>query len=225
MYYYIIEAKSSLKKLCFSKSKGRTVGALFSGGDITSDAGAILLKEADKAMALTDQVASLIPDARNSTHISHSVKAMLKQRIYGLALGYKDLNDHDHLRTDIVLQTTVDTAGKLASSSTLCRFENTANRQMAVAMSRQLVELFIQSYKVPPEELILDFDATDDRVHGKQENVFYHGYYRHECFLPLYVTCGSHVLVSYLRPSSNDASSARLVYSSFVGRTLASSLA
>ena len=198
------KAKCKSSKLYFSKSKGRKVEASFAGGDITSDAGSLLLREADKAMALTDQLAPLFPDSRNPLYITHSVKTMLKQRLYGLALGYEDLNDHDTLRGDIALQTATDSSKKLASSSTLCRLENTASRELAVAVSRQLVELFIQSHRTPPEELVLDFDATDDKIHGKQEKGAYHGYYRHECFLPLYVTCGSHVLVSYLRPCSND---------------------
>ena len=200
----MFRAKRPSQKLHFPKSKGRKVEASFSGGDITSDAGSLLLRAADKAMALTDQLAPLFPDSRNPLYVTHSINTMLKQRLYGLALGYEDLNDHDALRGDIALQTATDNSQKLASSSTLCRLENTASREMAVAMSRQLVELFIQSHKTPPQELILDFDATDDKVHGKQENVFYHGYYRHECFLPLYVTCGSHLLVRYLRPSSNN---------------------
>lgn len=204
LWCHMGNAKRNNRKFYFSKSKGRKIEASFSGGDITSDAGSLLLREADKSMKLTEQLAPLIPDARHPLYITHSMKTMLKQRLYGLALGYEDLNDHNTLRRDIALQTATDNSKKLASSSTLCRLENTTDRKTAVEMSQLLVEFFIQSHKNPPEELILDFDATDDLTHGNQEKGAYHGYYGHECFLPLYVTCGHHVLVSYLRPSSSD---------------------
>jgi len=129
---------------------------------------------------------------------------MLRQRIYGLALGYEDLNDHNHLRKDLGFQTAVDRDKELASSPTVCRWENRADRQAARRISELLVDKFIASFKEVPKELILDFDATDDAVHGQQEGRFFHGYYDHYCFLPLYVFCESQLLVSYLRPSNID---------------------
>jgi hypothetical protein len=128
----------------------------------------------------------------------------LRQRIYGLACGYEDLNDHDGLRSDPCWQSAIERGEELASSPTLCRLENRADRQTAWAMSRVLVEQFINSFKTTPSKLILDFDATDDRVHGLQQGRFYHGYYGDWCFLPLYVFCGEQLLVSYLRPSNID---------------------
>jgi hypothetical protein len=130
---------------------------------------------------------------------------MLRQRVYGLAMGYEDLNDHGTLRHDPAFQTFVERDRQLAHPSTLCRFENRANRKTAVEIHRQFVEQFIASHKDAPEEVILDFDATDDLVHGQQEGRFFHGYYDHYCFLPLYVFCGSHLLVGYLRHSRIDA--------------------
>ncbi len=130
--------------------------------------------------------------------------AIVRQRVYGLALGYEDLNDHDELRGDLALQTAVDKDRVLASASTLCRFENRAGRQEAVRLHEVLVQQFIDSYKHPPRRLVLDFDATDDRVHGQQQGRFYHGYYDAYCFLPLYVFCGDRLLVSYLRKSKID---------------------
>jgi hypothetical protein len=127
---------------------------------------------------------------------------MLRQRIYGLCLGYEDLNDHDQLRNDEIIQTAVGSDNKLASSPTLCRFENRINRTSLLAMSRTLLEIFVDSYKSPPKELVLDFDGTDDRIHGSQIGGLYHGYYRHRCFLPLYVFCNNHLLVAYLRPGN-----------------------
>jgi len=130
--------------------------------------------------------------------------SMLRQRVFGLALGYEDLNDHDTLRGDLALQTAVDKDHDLASCPTLCRMENRADRQTAIAIHQVLVEKFIASFKKPPKELILDFDATDDPVHGSQVGRFFHGYYDHYCFLPLYVFCGHQLLVAYLRPGNID---------------------
>jgi hypothetical protein len=121
-----------------------------------------------------------------------------------LALGYEDLNDHDRLRGDLAWQTAIERDEELASSPTLCRLENRADRQAAWAISRVFLEQFIASFAQAPKELILDFDATDDRVHGNQEGRFFHGFYGDWCFLPLYVFCGEQLLVSYLRPSNID---------------------
>ena len=188
----------------FAKIKNRELQINFTGGDITSDGGAILLKEAEARLALIDKLASCFPDSRDPDKITHHISTMLKQRIYGIALGYEDLNDHDRLRKCPALQTTVGTINDMASSSTLCRLENQTNRKFAVAAHKVIIDEFIKSYKVPPQQLILDFDATDDRVHGDQEGKFYHGYYGDYCFLPLYVFCGKKLLVSYLRQSSKD---------------------
>lgn len=197
-------AKRSSSAIFFSKCKKRQVEASFSGGHITSDAGILLLRQADKKIGLTKSLAAAINDQRDPLCIKHSAHSMVQQRVFGLALGYEDLNDHDTLRNDFAFQTATDRVEALASTSTLCRFEGNADRSSAVAASKLLVELFIRKHKTPPAELILDFDATDDLVHGKQEYGAFHGYYRHECFLPLYVTCGYDVLVSYLRPSNHD---------------------
>jgi hypothetical protein len=129
---------------------------------------------------------------------------MLRQRIYGLCQGYEDLNDHDSLRTDPLFQTSVGSDKALASSSTLCRLENKADRKLALEIHKIIVEKFIESFPQPPKELILDFDATDDLVHGDQVGRFFHGYYGNYCFLPLYVFCGKQLLVAYLRPSDQD---------------------
>jgi Transposase DDE domain group 1 len=136
--------------------------------------------------------------------ITHSLISMLKQRIYGIALGYEDLNDHTTLRNDPALQTSVERTDTLASSPTLCRMENRANRKMIFDANKLMVEKFIESFDLAPKEIILDFDATDDEVHGHQENRHFHGYYECYCFLPLHVFCGEQLLVSYLRPSNID---------------------
>jgi hypothetical protein len=176
----------------------------FNGGDVTSDGGALLLRQADRRLGLTRGLSGLLDDPRRQKSIEHTCEALLRQRIYGIALGYEDLNDHDTLRDDLLLQTGVDRTERLAGHSSLHRFEQAADREAAWVMHRVLVEQFIASFKRPPKQLVLDFDATDDPVHGTQEGRFFHGYYDRYCFLPLYVFCGSQLLVSYLRPSNID---------------------
>lgn len=188
----------------FPSIKRRKIEAKFSGGDVTSDGGIMLLREIDRQINLIQELSSVIPDPRNPEFIVHSQLSLLKQRIYGVALGYEDLNDHDKLRNDPAFQTAVDRDETLASSPTLCRLENRTAKQVAWDMHGVFIEKFIQSFEKVPQELILDFDATDDPVHGEQEGRFFHGYYREYCFLPLYVFCEGQLLVSYLRPSNQD---------------------
>jgi len=142
---------------------------------------------------------------------------MVRQRVYGLALGYEDLVDHKTLRHDPGYQTVVGRIDELASAPTLSRLENGADREACWAMHRVLLDTFMDSFDEPPDELVLDFDGTDDAVHGKQEGRFFHGYYDHYCFLPLYVFCGDQLLVSYLRPSNiGDAKHAWAILSFLV---------
>jgi len=144
---------------------------------------------------------------------------MLRQRIYAMCLGYEDLNDHGTLRTDVALQSAVGVDEPLASAPTLCRLENRANRAAAWAMHAVLLEQFVASFKAPPEELVLDFDATDVPLHGLQQQRFFHGYYDAYCYLPLYVFCGQQMLAAYLRPSRIDAAKhAGAVLKLLVGR-------
>ena len=194
----------------FSRAKRRTLQADFSGGVLTSDAGALLLREADRRLGLLDALDRALPDPRDPDLIAHPQRCLLAQRIFGIACGYEDLNDHQRLRDDPLWQTAVDHPGpddapQLASPPTLCRLENRVRRADLVKMAAALVECFIACHATPPEELVLDFDATDDPVHDRQENRFFHGYYDGYCFLPLYVTCGDPLLVAYLRPSNIDA--------------------
>jgi len=188
----------------FARCQRRRVEASFSGGHVTSDGGVLLLRQADRKLGLLREVSQALEDPRRKKSCAHALLTMLRQRVFGLCLGYEDLNDHHALRHDLALQTGVDRAGALASAPTLCRLENRADRAAAWAVNRALVEQFIASHKRPPKEIVLDFDATDDRVHGLQEGRFFHGYYDHYCFLPLYVFCGEQLLVAYLRPSNID---------------------
>jgi hypothetical protein len=149
-------------------------------------------------------VAAQMPDRRDPAKVRHPLVDLLRQRMYGLACGYEDLNDHDTLRNDIAFQTAVEKDQALGSRATLCRFEQQADRTLMWRVHDELLNPFIASYETPPPSLILDFDATDDPVHGQQEGRFFHGYYRHTYFLPLYVFCGNQCLVRYLRPSNID---------------------
>jgi hypothetical protein len=197
------------RKLLFSSLNRQNVEADFDGGRLTSDAGTLWLREVNHRTGLIDAWADCITDPRDPAKVTHDLTTMLSQRIFGIAAGYEDLNDHHTLRHDPVFQLlteqfpTPDNAW--ASPSTLCRFENRINRQALVRMAAVLVDPFIASHRRPPQELVLDFDATDDAVHGQQEKRFFHGYYDHYCFLPLYVFCGRHLLCAYLRPSNIDA--------------------
>lgn len=192
------------EQLSFPSISRRKIQADFQGGEVSSDGGVLLLRQMDRRLKLTQTLAARMPDAREAAACEHTMLDLLRQRIYGIALGYEDGNDHLRLRRDVALQTAVERIDELASPSTLCRWENQADRKTAVLVHELLVEQFIASHPKAPKELILDFDATDDVVHGKQEGRFFHGYYDQYCFLPLYVFCGTQLLVSYLRPSNVD---------------------
>lgn len=183
----------------------RRIEVAFDGGSVTSDAGLLLLRQTDLRLGLLQRVAGHLPDPRNPLLIRHTALELLRQRVYGIVQGYEDLNDHDRLRTDPALATALSKLTEGASSPTLCRFEHWSDRALAGAIHGELLEQFLASFDTPPEELILDFDATDDPVHGDQEGRFFHGYYDGYCFLPLYVFCGGQLLVAYLRPAKIDA--------------------
>lgn len=205
----------------FAPVEGRHVVAAFDGGAITSDAGALLLGETDRAIGLTERFAACFTDARMAELVEHEVGTMVLQRVVGIALGYEDLNDHDQLRHDPVLAVL---AGKLAAKRADCaplagkstlnrlelsRAEPTRYHKVshdAAAIEMLFVEVFLEAHRRPPAQIILDLDATDDPLHGNQEGRFFHGYYDCHCYLPLYVFCGRHLLAAKLRRSNIDAS-------------------
>jgi Transposase DDE domain group 1 len=196
--------------LTFSRIGPKVVVADFRGGRLTTDAGALLLREVGDRLGLFDALDHAIPDPRWLPIVIHDQKTLLAQRITAIALGYEDLNDHQALRSDPALQLAAGMIPEegvlLASPPTLCRLENRIDRRSLIRIAEVLVDQFIAAHPEPPEHLMLDFDATDDPVHGGQEGRFFHGYYDHHCFLPLYVFCGDELLVAYLRPSNIDAS-------------------
>ena len=171
---------------------------------MTSDGGVMLLGATDRKLGLMDAAARCIADPRSPLLIKHGVRDMLRQRVYGLALGWEDLSDHGTLRHDVAIQTAVGVDAPVASAPTLCRLEKWADRATAWRLHEVLVDQFIASFKTVPEELVLDFDATDNPLHGQQEGRFFHGYYDCYCYLPLYVFCGQQLLCAYLRPSRID---------------------
>lgn len=200
----------NVRPLSFSTLGRKAVVADFGGGRLTTDSGALLVREVADRLGLFDALDAAIPDPRHPLYIAHDQKAMLAQRVVAIALGYEDLNDHQTLRADPALQLAAGESPEedamLASPPTLCRLENRVDRKALFRVAAVLVDRFIASHAEPPEHLMLDFDATDDPTHGKQEGHFFHGYYDHHCFLPLYVFAGDELLAAYLRPSNIDAS-------------------
>jgi len=225
-----------LKTECSGKPSGfkplgkREVVAQFDGGDVTSDGGGLLLRELDARLGITRAFAACFTDHRNPDLIEHTVEELIAQRVFGLALGYEDLSDHDVLRHDPMLALLVgktdpkgdervrerDRGKALAGKSTINRLELTPSdadsdaRYKKIVLNDEMaanffVDAFIDSYASAPDAIILDLDATDDPIHGNQEGRFYHGYYKAHCYMPLYIFCGEHVLCARLRPSNIDA--------------------
>ena len=210
------------RSFAFQGCQGRKVAAAFDGGSITSNAGALLLRQADRSTGLFDRVAAGFTDHRDQRLVEHSVRTLVAQRITGIALGYDDLNDHDDLRRDPLLallsgklEARRKGCAPLAGKSTLSRLEHAPAGGKPSRYARidhdpeklqdVLVESFIDSWQgLPPSRLVLDIDSTDVAVHGRQEGRFYHGYYHHYCFLPLYVTCAGRPLFALLRPGNAD---------------------
>ena len=209
----------SATTMLFAPVERRRVAADFNGGAITSDAGALLLGASDRAIGLVDRFGSCFVDARRPELVEHEVATLVGQRVFGIALGYEDLSDHDHLRHDPVMAVL---AGKLAARRSDCaplagkstlnrlelsRPEPTRYHKIAhdpAAIERLFVDIFIEAHKRAPAQIILDLDATDDPVHGHQEGRFFHGYYDCYCYLPLYIFCGRHLLAAKLRRSNID---------------------
>ncbi len=224
-----MNTQCSEEQLEFHALGRREVVGNFNGGQISSDGGALLLREVEQRTGICQRLSQRFEDHRDSESIEHSVEELVKQRVMGIALGYEDLNDHDQLRSDPLLALMVDKAdpqgldrarsrdqGKaLAGKSTLNRLELTpwnadqASRYKKIvakpgAIDELLVELFLDAYEVAPKRIWLDLDATDDPLYGQQEGRFFHGYYGHYCYLPLYIFCGEHLLCARLRESNID---------------------
>ena len=222
-------AECTRTKLRFQGLDGRDVVGRFDGGEITSDAGGVLLREVEQRTRILGRLSECFTDYRDSDRVEHPVEALIKQRVLGLCLGYEDLNDHDELCRDRLLALLCDRddltgefrrvesdRGKpLAGKSTLNRLERTplegpegAYKKIVAdpaGMDELLLEVFVEAHPEPPEEVILDVDATDDPLHGKQEGRFFHGYYKRYCYLPLYVFCGEHLLRARLRTADRGA--------------------
>jgi hypothetical protein len=205
----------------FKGCGSREIVARFDGGRISSDGGALLLRETDRRLNLLPRLAHCFLDGREQDRVQHSIQEMVSQRIYGLALGYEDLNDHEQLRKDplfSVLAGRSDLDKPLAGKSTLNRLElgdGKQDRYKKITFWKQgldelLVSVFIESQEKAPEQIILDVDTTDLALHGKQEGRFFHGYYDSYCYLPLYIFCGEHVLCARLRQANSDAAAGSL---------------
>lgn len=227
-----MQTQCTTESIGFHPHNRRELVGRFDGGRITSDGGSMLLREVEARTGIIQQFAACFKDYRSPLLTEHSVVELVAQRVYALALGYEDLNDHDELRTDPTLAVLVgkdDPEGKnrfrdrdrgkaLAGKSTLNRLElgkpgtvpaKSSYKKIIVdleAVERLFVDVFLQAHKNPPKEIVLDLDATDDPLHGEQEGRFFHGYYKNYCYLPLYIFCGGELLCAKLRPSNIDAS-------------------
>ena len=226
-----MQTECTQRSFAFHPQNGRLLVARFDGGSITSDGGAVLLGEVERRTGILRQFADCFTDHRDPDLVEHTVHELVAQRVFGLALGYEDLNDHDELRGDPLLATLVgkadptgahrvrrrDVGKPLAGKSTLNRLELTRvdagpeSRYKKVVMNgaavdQMLVDVFLQAHRRPPERVVLDLDATDDPLHGGQEGRFFHGFYGNYCYLPLYIFCGEFLLCARLRRSNIDAS-------------------
>ncbi len=212
----------SADQFAFGTAEGRAIVAAFDGGQITSQAGALLLGATDRAIRLVKRVAACFSDQRSAEDVEHTLETLVGQRIFGLCLGYEDLIDHDALRHDPVLGAVLgkltarrSDCAPLAGKSTLNRLEHAPSGAVTryhkithdgAAIEGLFVELFLEAHATPPQQIVLDLDATDDPLHGHQEGRFFHGYYDCYCYLPLYIFCGRHLLAAKLRPANIDAS-------------------
>ena len=216
-----MQTECSAGQLEFEGFDRRRVVAAFDGGAVTSDAGALLLRETARAIRLIERVAACFTDHREADRVIHALPTLIGQRIVAIALGYEDVNDHDVLRRDPVLALFSDQleakhqdCAALAGKSTINRLEHAPREgddryhkidHHPQALAGVFVDVFLDAYGTPPEEIVLDLDATDDPVHGHQEGRFFHGYYDGYCYLPLYVFCGRHLLAAQLRRANIDA--------------------
>lgn len=210
--------------------KGRKVIANFEGGRITSDAGIVLMAELDKKLKITARFADCFKDHRHLSYVNYSVHELLAQRVYGIVLGYEDVNDHEKLRYDPALAIALGKLNYIDSDAALLAGKSTINRleycpetildhresryhkieQQPPEIEKAFVEIFLESYNEPPRQIVLDMDVTDDSVHGSQEGAFFNTYYNGVCYAPLYIFCGHHLLAAKLRPSNVDPAAGAL---------------
>ena len=216
--------KRSSRYLNLGRLKGKEIIANFEGGIITSDAGIVLMAELDKKLRITARFAEGFQDYRNPSYVDYPVHQLLAQRVYGIILGYEDVNDHDKLRYDPALAIALENLNFIDSASASLAGKSTINRleycpetildhatsryhkiePLTPAIETAFVEIFLQSYQTPPKSITLDLDVTDDPVYGNQEGAFFNKYYNGVCYAPLYIFCGYHLLVAKLRPSNVD---------------------
>jgi hypothetical protein len=209
-----MQTQCSPTEMGFGSSGGRKLVGAFDGGAITSNGGAVLLAGADRRIGLSSRLAAFFRDLRDGTRITHTIADLLRQRVYGLALGHEDLIDHDALRHDPALTAVLDKPGDaLAGKSTLNRLEHASKigfdrhhkfDHHPAAIERLFVDVFLDTKREAPLRITLDLDATDDPIYGEQEGKHFHGYYDCYCYLPLYIFCGRDLLAAKLRPSSMD---------------------
>ena len=217
-------------QLNFGSIKGRKVIADFSGGRITSDAGIVLMAELDKKLKITSRFAECFQDYRSASYVDYSVHQLLAQRVYGIVLGYEDVNDHDKLRYDPALAIALEKLNFINSTERILAGKSTINRleycpepirnqeksryhkieHSPKEIEKAFVDIFLESYKKPPRQIVVDIDVTDDQVHGNQEGAFFNKYYKGVCYAPLYIFSGHHLLGAKLRSSNVDPAAGAL---------------
>jgi len=201
-------------------SHGKKIDVNFNGGRLTSDAGALLLQQVDQKIRLTERINAIIHDPRHPVFITHPQQHLLAQRLFAIALGYEDVNDHNQLRKDpallVTIKNTLDEEQALGSAPTLSRLENRITKNELADCSKLLVEFFLESHAQPPKQIIIDVDATDDTIHGNQEGGYFNGFYNDYCFLPLYFFCGDQLLWAQLRSSKTGGAHGTLAIFHFL---------
>ena len=193
-----------MEKYSLGRKNGRETQLDFEGEDVSSDGGLILIDEIEKQTGILENFSECITDHRDESHLTHSAKNIISQRVYAIIAGHEDLNDHQHIKEDPFYQALLNKSTSLASPSTLCRYEKGFELSNNIEAQKIFVENFINAYKEPPISIVLDFDPTDATLYGDQENKKFNGHYGDYCYLPLIVTSGQHLLAAYLRPSNID---------------------
>ena len=212
------------QKLNLGRLQGKELIANFDGGKITSDAGIVLMADKNKKLGITERFAECFQDYRNPSYVDYPVRQLLAQRVYGIILGYEDVNDHDKLRHDPALAIAFKKLNFLDSTEAILAGKSTINRleycpetiinqetsryhkieALFKEIERAFVDIFLDSYRKPPRQIILDMDVTDDQVYGNQEGAFFNTYYKGVCYAPLYIFCGHHFKSAKLRSSNVD---------------------
>ncbi len=199
--------KNTKQTMLFKEISGKKVEVDFNGGDVSSDAGLLFLRETESQIGVINKVANAIHDKRHPSYVKHQIVQLLTQRVFQIASGYEDANDSNDLKNDPILKISCDKDDPLASQPTMCRFENAPSRMTLYRIGEALVDIFINSYAKPPKAIILDIDDTDDPTHGSQQLSLFNGYHDCYCYMPLHISEGKSgkLITTILRPGKRPS--------------------